>query len=334
MRRISNHRPVIVFLLLASLLGIVIVGRLCIIHTTKKESIRICKPVREIIHPVLKFLLSDVVPVYTGANRLSKENDSCDGKALVNQTIPSKYMMGGTGRFDIYLPAGYAESGKKYPVLYLLHGLGYGPWMWVKKVSEAVDALVGKGTLEPLVVVMPYAQMSFYLDGFAYFDGKPGHKYESFFMKELKPYIEANFPVLTDREHTFIAGASMGGYGSLYYGIKYPHLFCMCYSMSGATEGLDRFGITDEVPSICRLLEGRSTDNLPRLYLECGDEDCVCGPSNRITHEKLTAMGVGHSFRIYKGDHSPRFWRSGLKRVLTIMSQTSSSAQNGESCVP
>lgn len=137
--------------------------------------------------------------------------------------------------------------------------------------------------------------MSFYLDGFGYFDGKLGHKYESFFFKDLKPYIEANFPVLSDREHTFIAGASMGGYGALYYGIKYPHLFCMCYSMSGATEGLNRFGITDEVPSILRLLEGKKTDNLPRLYLECGDKDHVCGQSNRITHEKLEAMGGGET---------------------------------------
>lgn len=165
--------------------------------------------------------------------------------------------------------------------------------------------------------------MSFYLDGFGYFDGKLGHKYESFFFKDLKPYIEANFPVLSDREHTFIAGASMGGYGALYYGIKYPHLFCMCYSMSGATEGLNRFGITDEVPSILRLLEGKKTDNLPRLYLECGDKDHVCGQSNRITHEKLEAMGgVKHNFSIYNGAHSPLFWRGSLKRMMTIISQT------------
>lgn len=346
-RRITNHQSVIVLLLLALLLGIIVVVRLCIIHTTdsrttcayppedslyatsEKESIRISEPVRKILHPIVKFILSDFVPIYTGANRLSVENDSCDGKLLVNQTIPSENIMGGTGRFDIYLPAGYAKSKKKYPVLYLLHGLGYGPRTWDKKVTETVDSLVRDGTFEPLVVVMPYAQMSFYLDGFTYFDGEPGHKYESFFMKDLKPYIETKFPVLTDREHTFIAGASMGGYGALYYGIKYPHLFCMCYSMSGATEGLDWFGITDEVPSICRLLDGRRTDNLPRLYLECGDEDRICGPSNRIAHKKLTAMGIEHNFRIYKGNHSPRFWRSSLKRLINIMSQVpdSSSAQ-------
>lgn len=347
MRRISNHRPAIVFLLLALLLGIFIVGRLFIIHLnttyvyspegntytiSTEEPIRISKPVRKILHPVLKFLLSDLVPIYSNANSLSVETDLCDGKLLVNQMIPSKYMMGSKGRFDIYLPAEYAKSGKKYPVLYLLHGLGYGPWAWDKKVADTVDSLVRKGTIEPLVVVMPFAQMSFYIDGFAYFDGKPGHKYESFFMKDLKPYIEDKFPVLTDREHTFIAGSSMGGYGALYYGIKYPHLFCMCYSMSGVTEGLDWFGITDEVPSICRLLEGSKTDNLPRLYLECGDEDRICGPINKITHEKLTAMGVEHSFRIYKGSHSPLYWRNGLKRMLKIMQQLpdSSSAQNCE----
>lgn len=283
---------------------------------------RFCNSTRKILHPILKVIMSDFVPIYTGAKRLSQGTGLCDGKLLVNQTIPSGYMMGGTGRFDIYLPAGFTESGKKYPVLYLLHGMGYNPGIWETrvKITATIDAFVRDSAIGPFAVVMPYAQMSFYLDGFGYFDGKPGHKYESFFMKDLKPYIEANFPVLTDREHTFIAGASMGGYGALYYGIKYPHLFSMCYSMSGATEGLDRFGITDEVPSICRLLEGRRTDNLPRLYLECGDKDRACGPSNRITHEKLEAMGVRHSFRIYKGNHSPAFWRGSLKRMIAVMS--------------
>lgn len=302
---------------------------------------RICRPVRKILHPIVKVFFSDIVTNWTGAKKLSYGTNLCDGKLLVNQTISSEYMMDKTGRFDIYLPAGYAESGKKYPVLYLLHGLGYNSGIWETRmnITGMIDKFVRDGAIEPFVVVMPYAQMSFYLDGFGYFDGKPGHKYESFFLKDLKPYIEANFPVLSDRNHTFIAGASMGGYGALYYGIKYPHLFCMCYSMSGATEGLDWFGITDEVPSICRLLDDRRTDNLPRLFLECGDKDRVCGPSNRITHEKLEAMGVKHSFKIYNGIHSSSFWISSLKRMISVMSQLllqSVAKQRGglEGCVP
>lgn len=62
--------------------------------------------------------------------------------------------MEGTGRFDIYLPSGYVGSGKKYPVLYLLHGLGYNPGIWESRMNltRLVDEFVRDGAIEPILL--------------------------------------------------------------------------------------------------------------------------------------------------------------------------------------
>ena len=111
---------------------------------------RICKLFQKIMHPIVRGIYFDFVPIYTGAKRLSRGTDLCDGKLLVNQTIPSGYLMEGTGRFDIYLPSGYVGSGKKYPVLYLLHGLGYNPGIWESRMNltRLVDEFVRDGAID------------------------------------------------------------------------------------------------------------------------------------------------------------------------------------------
>ena len=106
------------------------------------------------MHPIVRGIYFDFVTIYTGAKRLSRGTDLCDGKLLVNQTIPSGYLMEGTGRFDIYLPSGYVGSGKKYPVLYLLHGLGYNPGIWESRMNltRLVDEFVRDGAIEPILL--------------------------------------------------------------------------------------------------------------------------------------------------------------------------------------
>ena len=106
------------------------------------------------MHPIVRGIYFDFVTIYTGAKRLSRGTDLCDGKLLVNQTIPSGYLMEGTGRFDIYLPSGYVKSGKNYPVLYLLHGLGYSPGIWESRmnITRLIDEFVRDGAIEPILL--------------------------------------------------------------------------------------------------------------------------------------------------------------------------------------
>lgn len=242
--------------------------------------------------------------------------------------VPSGDLIMESDNVDItvYLPADYKETGEKYPVLYLLHGMNgdQKDWKDYGNVVGATDAAIRGGTIKPFIIVMPNAFTSFYVDGFSLFDGWPGHKYETFFFTGLIPYIEANYPVLTDKGHTAIAGLSMGGYGASLYAFKYPEKFCMSYSMSGATAGLDWIWSEDDediVPSIEKIFKnkgyGKSDfERLPAYFMDCGTEDILCKGFNDSTHEYLDSIGFPHVFREYEGHHEWSYWRACYKRML------------------
>ena len=109
------------------------------------------------------------------------------------------------------------EKGKKYKVLWLLHGAGndYTEWLYG---AHLTTHLRGHDT----IVVLPSAQNS---DYGCYPDFGTGYDFPKFFFEELMPYIYANFPASPKPEDNFIAGASMGGYGSMMLGLMHPDKF-------------------------------------------------------------------------------------------------------------
>lgn len=111
------------------------------------------------------------------------------------------------------------------PVLYLLHGAYGDAFSWVRYSN--IDRYAQE---RGMVVVMASAENSFYQDL------KSGKKYKTFFTEELPVFIQSVFPVTKDREKTYIAGFSMGGYGAWYLGLSRPDLYAKAASMSGALD--------------------------------------------------------------------------------------------------
>src|SRR5690606_27642748 len=124
----------------------------------------------------------------------------------------------------VYLPPGFSKK-EKYPVLYLLHGIGGDEKEWLNGGHPEVilDNLYADGKLEPMIVVMP--------NGRAMKDDRAGGNimepdkvqafatFEQDLLNDLIPFIEKKYPVLNDREHRAIAGLSMGGGQSLNFGL-------------------------------------------------------------------------------------------------------------------
>lgn len=249
------------------------------------------------------------------------------GTVLEDRSIASRHLMCGHGEYNIYLPADYKTSGRKYPVLYLLHGMIDNHLAWCRKgnLARAMDQAVEKGLLPPMIVVMPKGYNSFYVNGMGLFDGRPGHDYESFFIHELVPHIQSSYPVAPGRENTAIAGNSMGGYGACYYALNYPQMFCLCYTISAALGGGNWTGLTKKVPSMVEMLCSKAYgphnySSLPRFYMDCGRTDIVCRRFNERTHRKLDAMGFPHSYSRNKGGHSWKYWRAALERMIKVLS--------------
>ncbi len=133
-------------------------------------------------------------------------------------------------KYTIYLPAGYQEGEKRYPVSYFLHGVDGNETSHNEIVIPAVEEAIAAGIIEPMIVVFPNGCEDVYWG-----DSKDGSKpAETNTIRELVPHIDSAYRTIPDREHRIIQGWSMGGYGAVAYAVKFPDLFSICVSYDGA----------------------------------------------------------------------------------------------------
>ncbi len=135
------------------------------------------------------------------------------GKVLESRTLNST-ILGKAVRYTIYLPADYESSERYYPVVYLLHGYTDNDMGWLQfgEINRYADKAIAEGTIPPMIIVMPNADSSFYINSF---DGK--QPYEDFFITEFIPGIEKTYRIRSAKQFRAVAGLSMGGYGTLIY---------------------------------------------------------------------------------------------------------------------
>jgi S-formylglutathione hydrolase FrmB len=135
--------------------------------------------------------------------------------------------------FNLILPAGYENSGKRYPVLYLLHGRGSDleswPEMDVPDYASAYD----------LIVVMPDVGSSWYVN-WPVSEGGEKNDWEDYIIKDLIGFVDSHYRTVASRKGRAIDGFSMGGYGALTLGFLHPDMFCSVNSHSGALRWMDR----------------------------------------------------------------------------------------------
>ncbi|HEV8514937.1 MAG TPA: alpha/beta hydrolase-fold protein [Cyclobacteriaceae bacterium] len=208
----------------------------------------------------------------------------------------------------IYTPPSFSKK-KKYPVLYLLHGIGGDKKEWLNggKPQVILDNLYANGKLEPMIVVMP--------NGRAMKDDRAGGNvfekerveafttFEKDLLNDLIPFIEKNYPTLTDSEHRAIAGLSMGGGQSLNFGLGNMDKFAWVGGFSSAPN--------TKAPELLVPDPEAAKSKLKLLWISCGDKDGLIGFSKR-THEYLFQKGVPHIYYIEPGVHDFKVWKNGL----------------------
>ena len=121
--------------------------------------------------------------------------------------------------YTIFLPRSYdTDVNKKYPILYLFHGMGgiNTSWFQDQCAKDVADQLIASGEACEMIIVSPNAGGNIQQgDWNGYFD-MPGWKYETFFFTEFLPHIESNYRVIGDKQHRAVAGLSMGGAARLH----------------------------------------------------------------------------------------------------------------------
>jgi enterochelin esterase-like enzyme len=208
----------------------------------------------------------------------------------------------------IYTPPGYSKN-KKYPVFYLLHGIGGDEKEWLNggRPQFIFDNLYGEKRMEPMIVVMPNGRAM--KDDRAIgniFDSAKVQAFATFerdLVNDLIPFIEKNYPVYKDREHRALAGLSMGGGQSLNFGLGNLDKFAWIGGFSSAPNTKKP---EELVPD-----PGEAKKKLKLLWISCGDSDRLISFSQR-THDYLKEKNVPHIYYIEPGMHDFKVWKNNL----------------------
>ena len=246
------------------------------------------------------------------ADRLAPQNfdavrEGIERGKLDTVSYPSK-TVGVNRKALVYTPPGFSKS-KKYPVLYLLHGIGGDEKEWLKNGQPQVifDNLYAEKKLEPMIVVMPNGRaMKDDRAGGNVFDSVRVQAFSVFekdLLNDLIPFIEKKYPTYKDREHRALAGLSMGGGQSLNFGLGNLNMFAWVGGFSSAPN--------TKLPEVIVPDPASAKAKLKLLWISCGDADGLISFSKR-THDYLYEHGVPHIFYIEPGGHDFKVWKNDL----------------------
>ncbi len=211
------------------------------------------------------------------------------------------------------------KSDGKIRTLFLFHGYSGGAGCFIP------EHLIDK---YDLAVVMPSVGNSFYLDAEA-----TGRKYATYVGEELPEFVRRTFGLCKSPEETFVLGLSMGGFGALHTGLRYPEVFGKIGAMSSALIHREvaqmKEGEGNEVANYAyyrsvfgepsKLMESESSPEflvdrliaekkkIPEIFMACGTEDFLI-ENNRSFHSFLESRGVEHIYKEDSGEHNMEFW--------------------------
>lgn len=207
----------------------------------------------------------------------------------------------------VYTPPGFSAK-KKYPVLYLLHGIGGDEKEWFNQGAPNVilDNLYAQGKLQPMIVVLPNgrAMKNDRSEGNIMAPDKVEAfaTFEKDLLNDLIPHIEKKYKVAKGRENRAVAGLSMGGGQSLNFGLGNIDKFAWVSGFSSAPN--------TKMPTQL-LPKPELAKQLKLLWISCGDADGLMNISTR-THDYLTENKVPHIFYIEPGGHDFKVWKNDL----------------------
>ena len=260
-------------------------------------------------------------------------------------------ILGYSVAYCVLLPPSYElEKARRYPTLYLLHGLGDNEQMLLRSGGMSlVEDLWQQHRAGEFLVVTPAGGVTFYINSQ---DGRT--RYEDFFIHEFIPFIERRYRSQPGRAFRGIAGISMGGYGALHMAFRHPELFAAVSAHSaaiierpptmetGASRSLGRLQLFGDVfgSPIDRafwdrnspLVLARTADLTGlKIYFDCGSEDGYgFNVGAQALHEALAARHIPHEFHLYPGGHTWDYFAEHLPASLEFHSRVFAAASAGK----
>lgn len=214
--------------------------------------------------------------------------------------------VGTTRKMQVYTPPGYSAD-EKYPVLYLLHGIGGDETEWQRFATPNVllDNLIADKKAVPMICVLPNgrAQKNDRAEGNVFASAPAFAKFERDLLDDVIPTIEAKYSVDTSREQRAIAGLSMGGGQSFNFGLKHLDTFASVGAFSAAPNTKPAEELIPDVKI--------TKDKLKLLWISCGNKDGLIRISQAM-HGFLKKNEIKHVWHVDGHGHDPAHWSSSL----------------------
>jgi enterochelin esterase-like enzyme len=222
--------------------------------------------------------------------------------------------VGAKRKAQVYTPPGYSRN-KKYPVLYLLHGIGGTELEWTRggAANVILDNLYADGKAVPMIVVLPNGRASKDLTPR---DPIPRQSpafaaFEKDLLRDLIPFVEKTYAVKADRVSRALAGLSMGGGQSLNFGLANLDTFAWVGGFSSAPN-------TKKADTLVKD-PADATKKLKLLWVSCGDKDRLF-PTSRDFHDALKAKKVPHVWHVHTGGgHDLAVWKADLYHFAPLL---------------
>jgi enterochelin esterase-like enzyme len=209
-------------------------------------------------------------------------------------------------KMQVYTPPDYTP-GKKYPVLYLLHGIGGDETEWERYATPDImlDNLIADGKAVPMIIVMPNgrAQKDDRAQGNVFATGPAFAKFERDLLDDVIPTINSRYSTYTNREDRALAGLSMGGGQSLNFGLAHLDTFAWVGGFSSAPN--------TKSPSELIPNPAATKEKIKLVWLSCGNKDGLINISQGM-HAYLKENDVPHVWHVDGNGHDPTHWRNNL----------------------
>ncbi len=211
----------------------------------------------------------------------------------------------------VYTPAGYSSK-RKYPVLYLLHGIGMNEWQWMWCHADVImDNLVADGKVQPMIMVFPNGDSLMTAADAARGAGSRrsppydnwGTPFENDLLKEIIPYIQSHYSVKADRKHRALAGLSMGGGQALNIGLAHLDTFAWIGAFSAAPNTKPPAELAPEPAAVKKKVK--------LLWLASGNQDSLICIGQGV-HRYLKEKGVPHVWNVDSYGHDGPEWSNNL----------------------
>ncbi|HEV2125414.1 MAG TPA: alpha/beta hydrolase-fold protein, partial [Chloroflexota bacterium] len=211
----------------------------------------------------------------------------------------------------VYLPPDYAaedRSGQRYPVLYLLHGMGgrYDEWSGYG-VEEVANQLLSEGKFAHTIIVMPQGGLGYWMEQ------EGGTNWGDYVARDVVAHIDATYRTVARREARAIGGLSMGAHGALQLSLNHSDVFGIAGAHSPSIRTAesapafmgkgDGFARRDPIS----LVENGQIANPPQIWIDTGTNDSW-RPSAEAIHQALVDRGWAHEWHVYPGEHDGWYW--------------------------